>query len=349
MVAFVAVALLAACGGSGTSPQSAIAPVASVQSSSVPSSSPRASSPRASSPGPTLSAGHRAWVAVSVATLWRTSTSARPVDRPALQRPARIREWLAAMTLDQRRALGGRADTQALLGERVRVLRLRGDWARVVVPDQPSPRDKRGYPGWLPARQLTAQPPTRSAKLVTVTNRTAWLRNDRTDAKVLEISFGTRLPYLGTVGRSVLVRTPLGVVRRIRAAAVSVHDPGAPALPPSRAHLVTTAQLFTGLPYLWSGVSGFGLDCSGLTWVDYRAHGIRIPRDAAPQSASGQPVRKRGLRRGDLLFYATSGLVHHVTMYAGNGKVVQSPHTGGVVETVPVYWNEYAGARRYLP
>lgn len=348
MVAFVAVALLAACGGSGTSPQSAIAPVASVQSSSVASSSPRASSPQPTA-GPTLSAGHGAWVAVSVATLWRTSTSARPVDRPALQRPARIREWLAAMTLDQRRALGGRADTQALLGERVRVLRLRGDWARVVVPDQPSPRDKRGYPGWLPARQLTAQPPTRSAKLVTVTNRTAWLRNDRTDAKVLEISFGTRLPYLGTVGRSVLVRTPLGVVRRIRAAAVSVHDPGAPALPPSRAHLVTTAQLFTGLPYLWSGVSGFGLDCSGLTWVDYRAHGIRIPRDAAPQSASGQPVRKRGLRRGDLLFYATSGLVHHVTMYAGNGKVVQSPHTGGVVETVPVYWNEYAGARRYLP
>ena len=343
VVALLTVALLAACGGSGTSTNPAIAPVSSALSTPSRSSSPQPS------PAPALATGHNAWVAVSVATLWRTATSARPVDQPALQRPARIREWLAGMTLDQRRALNGRADTQALLGERVRVLRLQGAWARVVVPDQPSPRDRRGYPGWVPARQLTAQPPTHATRVVTVTNQTAWLRNDDSDTKVLEISFGTRLPYVGTAGRSVRVRTPLGVVRRIRASAVSVQDPGAPALPPTRANLVATAQLFTGLPYLWSGVSGFGLDCSGLTWLDYRAHGIRTPRDAAPQSAGGQPVRKRGLRRGDLLFYAASGVVHHVTMYAGNGKIVQSPHTGGVVETVPVYWDGYAGARRYLP
>jgi hypothetical protein len=35
-------------------------------------------------------------------------------------------------------------------------------------------------------------------------------------------------------------------------------------------------------------------------------------------------------------------------MYAGAGLVVPAPRTGGVVETVPAYWNGYAGARRYL-
>jgi cell wall-associated NlpC family hydrolase len=271
------------------------------------------------------------------------------VDQPALQRPARIREWLAAMTTDQRRALNGRADTQALLGDKVRVLRLKGDWARVAVPGQPSPKDRRGYPGWVPTRQLTARPPQHASKIVTVTGRTAWLRNDTTGTKVLEVSFGTRLPYLGATGKFVRVRTPLGVVRRIRAAATSVHAPTAPALPQTRRHLVRTAQMFTGLPYLWAGASGFGLDCSGLTWLDHRTHGLRIPRDAAPQATRGTPVARKNLRRGDLIFYATNGLVHHVAMYAGNGHMVESPHTGAAVRTVPVRSFEYAGARRYLP
>ncbi len=334
-IALVTTALFAACHGSAA----AATPAPSTGTVSAPATA----STRA------VMTGHHAWVAVAVATLWRHPGSARAVDQPALQRPARIRRWLDAMTLDQRRALSGRADTQALLGERVRVLRLRGDWARVAIPAEPSPLDRRGYPGWVPVRQLTAERPPGTAAVVTVLTRTAWLRNATTDARVLEISFGTRLPYLGSEGRSVLVRTPLGVVRRIRATAVAVHAPADPALPATRAGLVSTAQLFTGLPYLWSGVSGFGLDCSGLTWLDYRVHGLRIPRDASPQSADGTVVHRRGLRRGDLLFYATAGKVHHVTMYAGHGNIVQSPHTGGFVETVPAYWEEYAGARRYLP
>ena len=71
------------------------------------------------------------------------------------------------------------------------------------------------------------------------------------------------------------------------------------------------AKGFVGLPYLWAGLSGFGLDCSGLTWLTYRVHGIQTPRDALPQSQGGTPVRRA--RRGDLMFYATDGLVHHVS------------------------------------
>ena len=112
---------------------------------------------------------------------------------------------------------------------------------------------------------------------------------------------------------------------------------------------MSTATSFVGLPYLWSGLSGFGLDCSGLTWLDYRVHGIRIPRDALPQSRHGTPVARPG--PGDLMFYATDGLVHHVSMYLGNGTMVQAPHTGARVQVVatslPAYRSEYAGARRY--
>lgn len=300
-----------------------------------------------------LQVRHPAWVSVSVATVWRSRTSPRQVDRPALAQPVRIRRWLSRMSLDQRRALGGRADTQAILGERVRVVALRPGWAKVVIPDQPSPLDRRGYPGWVPVRQLTAKKPAVSAQRATVTARLTWLRSDDAAAdRRLEVSYGTRLPYLGTTGRWVRVALPSGAVRRVRAGAVSVHRTEEPALPATRTDLVRAATMFVGLPYLWSGVSGFGFDCSGLTWLDYRTHGMVIPRDARPQSMSGTVVRAGRLRKADLLFYATDGVVHHVSMYIGDGKMVHAPRTGSTVQVIPrntwVYAREYSGARRYL-
>jgi cell wall-associated NlpC family hydrolase len=110
--------------------------------------------------------------------------------------------------------------------------------------------------------------------------------------------------------------------------------------------VVATARSFAGLPYLWAGTSGFGLDCSGFTWLVYRAHGIVIPRDAAPQSHSGRAVAR--LRRGDLTFYAANGLVHHVAMYVGRGLMVHSPRTGVPVQVIPL-WTDYVSARTELP
>lgn len=309
-----------------------------------------ASSPDAAA-APSLSAGRPAWVAVSVATLWRSPSSPRQVDAPALAAPARIGQWLGAMSVGERRGLNGRADTQALLGDRVRVVRLRPRWARVVVPSQPSPQHGRGYSGWVPRRQLTATRPAVADHAATVTRRTAWLRDDGAGRRLYRISFGTELPLLVERPTFVRVVAPTGRVVRLARTAVTVHDRGAAALDPGRASVVRTATSFRGLPYLWAGASGFGLDCSGLTWLSYRAHGIRIPRDASPQYQDGIPVQEP--RRGDLLFYARSGVVHHVSMFLGAGRMVHAPGTGDVVKvswtSSPQYVEEFAGARRYLP
>jgi cell wall-associated NlpC family hydrolase len=294
---------------------------------------------------PAVRAGQPAWVRVAVARLWQSPDAPRAVDRPALDYPVHVRRWLAAMTLGQRRALSEHSDTEALLGERVRVLRVRGSWARVVVPDQPSPKARGGYPGWVPVRQLTPLAPAPTARVVTVVARTAWLHRDTAAAPAtLEVSSGTTLPYAGPAGRFARVLLPEGV-RRIAAAAVVVHARGRPALPGP--DLLRTAKRYLGLPYLWGGLSGFGMDCSGLTWLAHRLHGVRIPRDALPQSRAGTPVRRTALRPGDLLFYATRGLVHHVTMYAGGGRMIEAPHTGAAVRIVPVRARGYWGARRY--
>ncbi|MEO6143495.1 MAG: hypothetical protein ABIP19_05895 [Dermatophilaceae bacterium] len=111
---------------------------------------PAMSSVLSATPVPPVTVGRAAWVAVSVASLWRSPRSARVVDRPALANPAVIRLWLSRMTLSDRRALNGRVDTQALHGDRVIVTARSGSWVKVVVPDQPTPLDPLGYPGWVP-------------------------------------------------------------------------------------------------------------------------------------------------------------------------------------------------------
>lgn len=311
-----------------------------------------APSARTSTAAPELTVGGHAWVAVSVARLWLSPSSPWSVDAPALRSPVRFRAWLRHMTLDERRALYLRSDTEALLGDRVVVVRLRPHWVEVVVPSQPTPKASGGYPGWVPRRQLTARPPTRTAKVATVISRTAWLRtDDRDSARTTELSFGTRLHVLGMIGDYVRVLTPRGATRRLSSGAVVVHAAGEPALAPSRLSLRRTAKTFLGLQYLWGGLSGFGLDCSGLTWLDYRAHGIRIPRDALPQSRHGRRTSTPAV--GDLLFYASNGLVHHVSMYIGRGNMIHAPRTGEAVQIVPFSQqplrSEYAGSRRYLP
>jgi gamma-D-glutamyl-L-lysine dipeptidyl-peptidase len=294
------------------------------------------------------SAGRSAWVSVAVARLWESPSSPRAVDAPALAAPVRFRSWLAAMSLSQRRALSSHSDTEALLGERVVVTGVRGAWAHVVVPDQPSQKDPRGYPGWVPLRQITYTAPPSGGPVASVVRRTAWLRTDTNRAaKVVEVSYGTVLPVVSRDASLVRVRTPLGAVRRVAARDVVVHARGDATRPRTGADLVRSARSFSGLPYLWGGLSGFGLDCSGLTWLDYRVHGRVISRDALPQSRHGRVVSRAALRPGDLVFYATNGLVHHVTMYAGGGRMVEAPHTGAVVRTVPVRRFEYHGARRY--
>jgi cell wall-associated NlpC family hydrolase len=302
---------------------------------------------------PAVTVGRQAWVAVSVATLWRSPRSPRYVDRSALTNPAGIRLWLSRMKVADRRGLNGRADSQALMGDRVIVTARSGSWVKVVVPDQPTPLNRRGYPGWVPRAQLTARTPIASTLVATVVSRTAWLRTDNTAATpVTEISFGTRLPRVGTAGRWARVRTPTGQLRRIYPSAVAVRAPRAAARPVTGRDVVRVAQMFTGLPYLWAGRSGFGFDCSGLTSLDYRVHGVTIPRDADAQAVKGRAVARTARRAGDLLFYATRGHVHHVSIYAGSGRMVQAPRTGLPVQTIatstPAYAREYARARRFI-
>jgi cell wall-associated NlpC family hydrolase len=265
------------------------------------------------------------------------------------------------MTVDQKRWLVGRLETQALYGDRVQLLQQSGAWSYVAVTGQRTPRNTAGYPGWLPTAQLTAHPPTATATRAIVNRPTTWLYKSAQDAIAyrhgdVEVSFNTTLPVLATPTPSLLrVATPTGEARYVVRTAVVVRSTGSPPTSATRAHVVASARLFLGLQYLWAGTSAFGFDCSGLTSSAYRAVGVAIPRDASAQVTVGQPVATSALAPGDLLFYADvggGGRVHHVSMYVGGGRMIQAPSTGHAVEEIATstsyYSARFAGARRFL-
>jgi hypothetical protein len=288
-------------------------------------------------------------VAVSVATVWTKPESARPVDEPALQRPVRLPEWLERMKLDERLDLcnANRVQTQVLYGASVLVVEERGDWVKVLVPQQATPKDARGYPGWVPRCQLaydTAAPAGAGSLRAEVVSDKAMLyrlaASDSDPEPLTELSFLTSLPVLDQVGKWVKVRTPEGGCGYLRDGEVRlIGGPLAPVPEGVRIGdgIVEQGKRFLGLPYLWGGMSAYGFDCSGFAYTMHRYFGILIPRDASVQSQHGEPIEAESLEPGDLLFFGREGgkdAVHHVGIYAGGGRMIHSPESGRAVELV---------------
>jgi hypothetical protein len=300
------------------------------------------------------------YVAVSVATMWARTIYPRPVDKPALANPANPRAWVAAMTLAQKSWLVGKLESQALYGSKVIVIgdlwRSGTHWIRIAVPSQPTPRDGRGYPGWVPARQLTATAPASAHVTAVVRSPTAWLwsawaSSGPAGSRVMEVSYATALPVARTATHYVVVTLIGGRQVAIRRSWVVLHTAGT-SWNPTGPKLVAEAKKFLGLQYLWAGTSGFGFDCSGFTHTLYAAFGIKLPRDADRQALHGTPVPSDQLRAGDLVFFrsSASGSIIHVGMYVGSGNMIDAPHTGAPVRIESVWtFGNYAGARRYLP
>lgn len=72
-------------------------------------------------------------------------------------------------------------------------------------------------------------------------------------------------------------------------------------------------------PYLWGGVTAWGLDCSGLVQLAYRLSGQRIPRNSAEQHNFGTTLKREEATRGDLVTFPG-----HIAFYLGNEQILHA-------------------------
>ena len=179
--------------------------------------------------------------------------------------------------------------TQLLFGERVEVYEAEGQWAwGQAVAD--------GYVGYVPRPCLE-----RAEGAPAPTHRIAppmshlYPIPDMKRPPECWLSGASRVAVSGTAEAGFLPLASGGWVPEAHLAALD-----APAT-----DWVAEAERFLGLPYLWGGRSGMGVDCSGLVQLALAAAGRDCPRDSDLQEARlGRDLAaETPLMRGDLVFW----------------------------------------------
>ncbi|AIF44649.1 C40 family peptidase [Virgibacillus sp. SK37] len=297
------------------------------------------------------------WVTnVQVATVWTSPESARAVDTAGLSNPTNIDTWIANLTHEAKLALcdENRVQSQLLYGEPVLIDEIKEEWAKVVIPSQPSKKDERGYPGWVPLKQLAQvkKGEWKSDLTVAITSDKAWLTSGEGE-KLMKLSYMTLLPVEEIQKEKVKVKTPQGF-GYIHTSSTKVFTTSLGKEKGTGKEIVEAGEPFLELSYFWGGMSSFGYDCSGLAYAAHKANGYQIPRDAGDQAASGKKVAFDELLPGDLIFFAYEegkGKLHHVGIFYGNGKMLHSPQTGKGIEIITLegtkYEKELCAACRY--
>ena len=114
-----------------------------------------------------------------------------------------------------------------------------------------------------------------------------------------------------------------------------------------RSAILTYAKKFLGNRYVYGGTSlTNGTDCSGYTMRIYEHFGFKLPRTSREQAKVGTIVTESQLKPGDLVFYARSGRVYHVAMYAGNGKIIHAANSRkGIIISNMKYTTPYRYVR----
>jgi peptidoglycan DL-endopeptidase RipA len=113
-------------------------------------------------------------------------------------------------------------------------------------------------------------------------------------------------------------------------------------------YVIKRAMSQMGVPYSWgggnaagpsngidSGAGTTGFDCSGLILYAFAGVGIKLPHYSGSQYNMGRKIPSSQMRRGDVIFYGPGGS-QHVTLYLGNGQMLEAPYTGSTVKVSPV-------------
>ena len=184
-------------------------------------------------------------------------------------------------------------------------------------------RQKDGYLGWAYRPYLSDGSAEPATHLVVVPACRLRIHPDDASPVVTRLVSGTGVTLQDeSDGWSRVKANGSGWVRSYYLRAITEIPPG---MEEKRKLMVSDAMQMMGVPYLWGGTSGNGIDCSGFARLVHRWAGIDIPRDADMQRDAAKPVEPP-YEVGDLFFFGEGGArtITHVGICLGGWKVIHS-------------------------
>ncbi|MHC5374169.1 C40 family peptidase [Enterococcus sp. LJL120] len=230
-------------------------------------------------------------------------------------------------------------DSEVIYGTLVEVVAEKDGWSEVIVLDQASHQNEKGYPGFIPTADLTkvsADYGKAAGKISVIVPKADLKLADHTRP----VPFGTVLDLSSETATEYLVNTPEGpgTISKAGSQKITAYQDSL------TQRMIQLAEQFLDLPYIWAGTSGSGFDCSGFVYSLHRANGVLIPRDTPEQAEGGQHVAYEDALPGDLLLFAYEegkGEVHHVGMYLGNDEMIHSQTPGSKVMKTKIAGSKY--------
>lgn len=125
-------------------------------------------------------------------------------------------------------------------------------------------------------------------------------------------------------------------------AALQAQDTAATAAPTttaSGASIVSAAESYEGVPYVFGGTSRDGIDCTGLVQKALGDAGITVGRSMDEQMTAGTEVTGglANAKPGDLIVLDGGA---HIVIYAGNGNVIHAPYEGRTVTEQKAWFDD---------
>jgi hypothetical protein len=196
--------------------------------------------------------------------------------------------------------------SQVLFGEKYSVLDKSGSWLKIETFF-----DK--YSGWIDMDHLQHTPDTDSSCGHVLNKTLLCFKNDKTrmvleaGCEVFDPDFEDNIFYAGI--------NEYRTGKEFNNNYISTND-----------SLTDSAMKFINSPYIWGGRIPSGIDCSGLTQLVYKIHGIPIPRDSWKQAEAGRTIDFIDQAApGDLVFFDNErGKVTHVGMILSKGLVIHA-------------------------